>query len=95
MARLLVIAREGSRKGEVVAIKPDGHVWGKKEGLPDFGRVDLFGVPVGNLSDLLETAKDAEGEDVGRRAVLLRNPMPRLTTERSLRGDLRAYDEHL
>ena len=41
MARLLVNAKPGPRRGEVVVWRPDGHVWGTKEVLPDFVHIDV------------------------------------------------------
>ncbi len=40
MARLLVLAR-GDDRGEVVAAKPDSHIWGTLERQPDFVRVNI------------------------------------------------------
>lgn len=54
MARLLVIARVGDRRGEVVAVKPDDHVWGSKEVPPRFEQVDVPSISPERLADLLE-----------------------------------------
>lgn len=69
MTRLLVIAKPGGRHGEVVAVKPDGHVWGRKEVPPSFEQIDLPGVSVARLADLLEPelTDDDDANFVARR----------------------------
>jgi hypothetical protein len=34
-----------SRRGDPIVVKPDGHVWGREEGLPNYVSLDLDGVP--------------------------------------------------
>lgn len=64
MARLLIIASDHSgRRGEVVAVKPDGHVWGAKEVPPRFEHIDLPGVDPRRLQDMLAPDLDAENDD--------------------------------
>lgn len=50
-AELLVQAKDslyetGAKKGDVIIVRPDGWVWGKEEGLPNYMVVKLKGVPV-------------------------------------------------
>lgn len=61
MTRLLVYAINHDtedklclQQGHVVAIKPDGHVWGKEECLPTFYQVDLPGMEKKDLEYLME-----------------------------------------
>lgn len=61
MARILVkamdhvhsdpeIDRQGAyKRGDVVCVMPDGHVWGAQEGLPVFEQVDFPGVSVEDM----------------------------------------------
>jgi len=72
MARLLVMARdkhhpdpEKDRRlawklGDIVAIMPDGHVWGRAERLPDFLRVDMPGADAASLRDRMEPDETVE-----------------------------------
>ena len=77
MARLLVKARDAShadaskdrrgcyKRGDVVAVMPDGHEWGAKEGLPNFVRIDvpaLGDAVVGALAD--EQTEDDAGVEL-------------------------------
>jgi hypothetical protein len=83
MARLLVKAvdythpdpdedRRGSfKRGDVVAVMPDGHVWGEKEVPPLFEQVDVPGVSVSDLGYL--TAPEAQTLDEITSAALRKN----------------------
>lgn len=65
MARLLVKAvdythtdpeidkRGAYKRGDVVVVMPDGHVWGNAEDLPKFERVDLPGASVAEVQYLI------------------------------------------
>ncbi len=62
------------KRGYVVAIMPDGHVWGREEGLPTFLRVIVYDMTIDELQQLLlakpsPTEVDAEGNpiDLARR----------------------------
>jgi hypothetical protein len=59
MARLLVCNRndgrgKGFRPGDVIAVKPDDHKWGRAEGPPNFSHVDIPGAPVSDFAHLVE-----------------------------------------
>ena len=48
MAEFLVAARDldsGYKRGDPIAVKPDGWVWGRAETLPNFWQVAVSGVP--------------------------------------------------
>ena len=34
------------KRGDIVVVKPDGHNWGKEEGLPKFVKIKIPGLPV-------------------------------------------------
>ena len=38
--------RAHSRRGDIIVVKPDGHVWGRAEGLPTYVSLDMEGVPI-------------------------------------------------
>ena len=71
MARLLVKAvdytcsdpetdkKAAYKRGDVVVVMPDGHVWGNAEGLPKFERVDLPGVSVEEVRHLANSEAQA------------------------------------
>lgn len=52
MAELLILNRDATpeqrsyKRGDIVVVMPDGHQWGSAEGLPDFVRAHLPGVPI-------------------------------------------------
>ncbi len=57
------------KRGYVVAVMPDGHVWGREEGLPTFLRVIVYDMTVDELQQLLlakpsPTEVDAEGNPI-------------------------------
>jgi hypothetical protein len=86
MARLLVKAidhthpdpdkdkRGAYKRGDVVAVRDDDHVWGASEGPPKFEQVDLPGV---DPSDLLYLSEEAQ-EDITEIISLAARKSPRL-----------------
>jgi hypothetical protein len=48
-----------SRRGDIIAVFPDGHVWGREEGLPNYVSVDLTGVPVDDIKKYMVPAYSA------------------------------------
>jgi len=70
MPRALVKARDAShpdpekdrrgcyKRGDVVAVMPDGHVWGAMEGPPNFVHVDITGASLEVLQRLVEEQDD-------------------------------------
>lgn len=69
MAELLVLAFDthnkdperdvhAYKKGHVISIQPDGHTWGKQEGLPKFHVVKLPGVKLEDVQKYLEPKVD-------------------------------------
>lgn len=80
MARLLVKAtnythpdpnkdKQGAyKRGDVVAVVPDDHVWGKKEGLPSFEQVDMPGVSVAELKHLINSEIESSYEVISKAA---------------------------
>lgn len=70
MARLLVwgggAGRNTFENGHVVAIVPDGHVFGSGEGFPLFYTVDVPGATVEELSALAEPQYAADGKTMVR-----------------------------
>lgn len=87
MAELLVKAQDSPvsdgpgkwKQGHVVTVKPDGHLWGAKEGLPRFVIVKVPGIDVEDVEDFLAENKDELGELVRRRNFLF--DRSRLTAE--------------
>jgi hypothetical protein len=47
------------KQGQIVAVKPDGHIWGKEEGLPRFWIIKIPGMPVEKANQF--TQRWAEG----------------------------------
>lgn len=56
--------RYSYKRGDVVAIKPDGHVWGTLETLPAFCTVSVPGVPVSDLAYLRNQERDSVQEAI-------------------------------
>lgn len=54
------------QKGDVVCVKPDGHQWGKKEGLPKFIVVKVPNMTVEEAAVYLEEDTDIDDSDTER-----------------------------
>ena len=52
------------KRGDVVVVMPDGHVWGKAEGLPKFVIVRVPGLAVDAARKYLESEMDAASENI-------------------------------
>lgn len=77
MARLLVkavdhthpdpkIDAQGAyKRGDVVCVMSDDHVWGGAEGLPKFEQIDLPGVPVESLQHMIGSEVERLDEIAG------------------------------
>lgn len=73
MAELLICARDAThadpdvdrracyKRGDPVTVQPDGHPWGRKEGLPRFMVVKVPGVSVEQMRGLIE--EQSEDDD--------------------------------
>ncbi len=74
MAEILIKARDAThpdpevdrqgcyKAGDVVVVREDGHVWGAKEGLPNFRVLKIPGVPAAQIEDLIaEQTEDDDG----------------------------------
>lgn len=74
MAELLILNRDATperrsyKRGDIVVVMPDGHEWGNAEGLPDFVRGRLPGVPIETLRMPHETPA-AESAALAVRAI--------------------------
>ncbi len=55
----IIDAQAMYKRGDIVIVRPDGHPWGSKEGLPDFVLLKLPGVAVKNV---LAYCQPKEGE---------------------------------
>lgn len=65
------------RRGDIVVVMPDGHVWGRQEGLPKFYQVSIPGLSVELAKKVIESEMDAENKFVARRKWgLLINNLP-------------------
>lgn len=47
------------KRGDMVVVAPDGHVWGKEEGLPKFVVVKVPGLSVEKARDFIEEQREA------------------------------------
>lgn len=45
-----------SRRGDIIAAFPDGHVWGREECLPNYVSIDIDGVPVSDIKKYMVPA---------------------------------------
>lgn len=84
MARLLVkaidhnhpdpeIDRKSSyKRGDVVCVMPDDHVWGRAEAPPKFEQIDMIGVDVESLTHLVGSELESLSEITS--IALRRNP---------------------
>ncbi len=68
MAELLVrwqskTGLSDTRRGDIIVVMEDGHVWGGKEGFPNHLKVSLPGIPKSDISDLtvVEDAFNGDG----------------------------------
>ena len=95
MARLLIKAvdathldRTKDKRGcykewDVVVVAPDSHVWGRKEGLPAFYRVDIPGASVESLSWLTTTDEELPSEFIPASLAPLQATSRVLVTQRA------------
>jgi hypothetical protein len=70
MAELLIKARDAThpdqeidragcyKRGDIVVVQPDGHVWGAKEGLPNFVKLKIPGLDPEIVRELIEPQDD-------------------------------------
>ena len=69
MAELLIKAQDNpgderqAKRGDLIAVMPDGHKWGKGEGAPDYRVVKHPGVPVEKFAAYMEEERDALARD--------------------------------
>lgn len=81
MAELLIINRDATpeqrsyKRGDIVAVMDDGHQWGSAEGLPDFVRASLPGVPASALDNSLTLPHETAAAELAPSAV---RAIPRL-----------------
>ena len=74
MAEILIKARDAThpdpevdrrgcyKRGDPVVVREDGHVWGAKEGLPNFRVLKIPGVPAAQIEGLIaEQTEDDDG----------------------------------
>lgn len=99
MARLLVKAidyvhpdpdvdiKDAYKRGDVVCVMPDGHVWGLAEGAPKFLHVDLPDVSVDSLLHLVGTEVQRLDEIAGLAA--LKHPRLRRLISREKNRELK------
>ena len=72
MARLLIKAVDSVHpdpsavyaRGDVVVVMEDGHEWGGMEGLPDFLRLDVVGIPASDLLYLTDPQEAQQNESI-------------------------------
>lgn len=55
-----------SKRGDVIAVMDDGHIWGNKECLPDFLVIHIDG-SVADLQYLTEPITDSSGQMITKR----------------------------
>lgn len=81
MAELLILNRDATpeqrsyKRGDIVAVMDDGHQWGSAEGLPDFVRASLPGVPASALDNSLTLPHETAAAELAPSAV---RAIPRL-----------------
>jgi hypothetical protein len=78
-------ARGCYKRGDMVVVMPDGHPWGREEGLPKFVVVKIPGLDAGVARRFVESEIDANGEVTRRRLWgLLVDSMPTTTKNQFL-----------
>lgn len=81
MAELLILNRDATaepqsyKRGDIVVVVEDGHEWGRAEGLPDFIRASLPGVPASALASSLALPHETAAAELAPSAV---RAIPRL-----------------
>ncbi len=81
MAELLILNRDATpeqrsyKRGDIVVVMDDGHQWGSAEGLPDFVRASLPGVPASALDNSLTLPHETAAAELAPSAV---RAVPRL-----------------
>ena len=81
MAELLILNRDATteqrsyKRGDIVVVMDDGHEWGGAEGLPDFVRASLPGVPRAMLADVVTMPHEIPAAELAPSAV---RAIPRL-----------------
>lgn len=93
MAEILLKAQEetpvnpSSRRGDLVAIMPDGHPWGRLEGLPDFYVIRVPGRAVADVQPYARFIPDQfTGADTGVRRYYGHNSPPEWQAELAATG---------
>lgn len=71
------------KRGMPVVVMPDGHAWGRKEGLPNFVLLKLPGVSVERVRRFIEPDREADGlrEDGNERTRIVRRRLWRIFVE--------------
>lgn len=75
MAELLILNRDATpeqrsyKRGDVVVVMEDGHLWGNSEGLPDFIRASLPGVAPEQVRDALTLPHQIDAAELAPAAV--------------------------
>lgn len=81
MAELLILNRDATpeqrsyKRGDIVVVRDDGHQWGGAEGLPDFIRASLPGVPAASIGSSLILPHETAAAELAPSAV---RAVPRL-----------------
>lgn len=75
MAELLILNRDATperrsyKRGDIVVVMPDGHLWGNAEGLPDFVRASLPGVAVDAIREAVTLPHETPAAELAPAAV--------------------------
>lgn len=75
MAELLILNRDATpdahsyKRGDIVVVMPDGHEWGRAEGLPDFIRASLPGVAAGAIRNAVMLPHETPAAELAPAAV--------------------------
>lgn len=81
MAELLILNRDATteqrsyKRGDIVVVMEDGHEWGNAEGLPDFVRASLPGLPRAALDGVVNMPHEIPAAELAPSAV---RAIPRL-----------------
>ena len=81
MAELLILNRDATpeqrsyKRGDIVVVMEDGHEWGRAEGLPDFVRASLPGIPRAMLEGVVNAPHEIPAAELAPSAV---RAIPRL-----------------
>lgn len=81
MAEILILNRDATaeqrsyKRGDIVVVMPDGHQWGNSEGLPDFVRASLPGIPAASIGSSLILPHETVAAELAPSAV---RAVPRL-----------------